>query len=411
MVTRSSRSRRVFQRRGQLEQEAGQWSADEGLDPGQLDTEQVELLPPGSVPNEFLAPENDPDGGRRDRRVDTDGYPIAPVVIDGEVTSEIPAITDDMDAESARTWLPPTPRWRPGPDGAPAEETERSGGTLDHPEPLYMESGREPEKEQSELPEPQRPEVYQPEPDQADTYQTEVLQEADLEPERPPGPDPGPADTAGPTPERSASPPRRRRRTSGITRPPIGGRAEWRRQIREIQRLRLITLGFITLVLLGALPGFLLIREFTRDPAYRALDALDLPEGATVEVTDEALGSRLCVGECRIRSRIYHSERDATTTAEAFTSALVEEGWERWEVTGCPPADIIGGFYTCWRLDEYTLDLWVYQPDCEASEPAPGPVNVSPSPTPSASPRACPAAVATIWVRNALDDERWNSGE
>src|SRR5690606_12491499 len=56
-----------------------------------------------------------------------------------------------------------------------------------------------------------------------------------------------------------------------------GGRLQARRQLRQVQRLRLLTLAFVTVVLLGALPGFFFIKHITRDPGFVAMDELELP--------------------------------------------------------------------------------------------------------------------------------------
>lgn len=170
-------------------------------------------------------------------------------------------------------------------------------------------------------------------------------------------------------------------------RPRLGGRSQLRAQLRQVQRLRLLTLAFVTLVLLGSLPGFFLIRYATQDPGFRAMDALELPGWAARDPVDQARGSRWCLRECRVRHRMWESERAPQPTVEAYQRALRGGGWKRWEVTRCPPWKVRGD-YTCWRRDAYTLDLWIRGPECRGDT------------------EQCPGAVVTVVIRNAGADAR-----
>ena len=162
-----------------------------------------------------------------------------------------------------------------------------------------------------------------------------------------------------------------------------------RAQLRHVERLRLLTLAFVTLVLLGSLPGFFLIRQVTRDPGFRAMDALELPAWATRSPVDQATGSRWCLPSCRVRHRVWESRRAPQPTVEAYQRALRREGWVRWEVPRCPPWKVRGD-YTCWHRDAYTLDLWVRGPECGSD----------------GDEERCPEAVVTVVIRNAGDDGR-----
>lgn len=170
-------------------------------------------------------------------------------------------------------------------------------------------------------------------------------------------------------------------------RPRLGGRSQLRAQLRQTQRLRLLTIAFVALVLLGSLPGFLLIRYATRDPGFRAMDALELPGWAARDPVDQARGSRWCLRECRVRHRMWESERAPQPTVEAYQRALRGGGWKRWEVSRCPPWKVRGD-YTCWRRDAYTLDLWIRGPECRGDT------------------EQCPGAVVTVVIRNAGADAR-----
>jgi hypothetical protein len=154
-----------------------------------------------------------------------------------------------------------------------------------------------------------------------------------------------------------------------------------------VQRLRLLTLAFVTLVLLGSLPGFFLIRYATQDPGFRAMDALELPGWAARDPVDQALGSRWCIRECRVRHRVWESGRAPQPTVEAYQRALRHDGWKHWEVSGCP-GQKVRGIYTCWRRDAYTLDLWIRSSDCRGDT------------------EGCPEAVVTMVIRNAGADAR-----
>lgn len=126
-----------------------------------------------------------------------------------------------------------------------------------------------------------------------------------------------------------------------------------------------MTLATVTVLLLGALPAFLLIREVTRDPVVRSLDQLAVPSWAARNPVDAGAGSRWCVGTCRVRWRTWESDRGIADTRKVYASALARQGWRPWRVSGCEP-EAVGEEHACYRRDEYTLDLLV-RPDCRAT--------------------------------------------
>jgi integrin beta 3 len=198
-----------------------------------------------------------------------------------------------------------------------------------------------------------------------------------------------------------------------------GARSELRKQMREHQRLRMWTMIAVVVTLLGAIPLYLMIQAATRDPVFNSLDALNLPSWATQQIDDQSDGSRWCIIECRYRERSAHSEKEFKETADVYESALVDAGWQKWTPELCPDESLKGkGVYTCWRRDEFTLDLWVRPPAC-ADNPyynrptiAPtegGAAGASPAPVdPSAA--TCTGSDVLVKVTNAIEDHRQVGG-
>jgi len=136
--------------------------------------------------------------------------------------------------------------------------------------------------------------------------------------------------------------------------------------------------------------------EATRDPVFAQLDTLKLPRWAAAHPRDDSAGSRWCIRQCRFRQRTWESERAADETSKAFQQALSATGWRPWKVVGCPQPEV-SGVETCWQRDEYVLDLWVYQPECEVKE------KPAEDPTASAPPQVeavCPATIVQLKVVN-----------
>jgi len=193
-------------------------------------------------------------------------------------------------------------------------------------------------------------------------------------------------------------------------------RSEIRRQFREQQRARATALAVVVLVLLGAPLVYFGILFTTRDPLVTAVEQLRVPEWAARSVEDRIIGgSRWCLYECRSRQRTAVSERETEETAAVYHEALQAAGWSRWEVEGCPQVQVDGD-YSCWRRDEYTLDLWVHPPEC-----AYDPRNLRPdigrdddsSSEPGASgtgSEECRGSIVEIKMQNRVSDERGTTG-
>lgn len=232
-----------------------------------------------------------------------------------------------------------------------------------------------------------------------------------------PRPHPTPTAANGPTPDSPAAPldgptapltprPRPRPRPTGArsavraTLRHLGDampRSERLKLAKNVHRLRMATLILVCLLLLGALPAVLAIRQATRDPVFAELDALAVPAWAAATHDDLASGSRWCLGHCRYRERTLQSTRLVAETNSAYQNALIKEGWKPWTLADCAEPSVVGE-YTCWQRDEYTLDLWVRPAPCDFSQPAP--------PQANGPDLRCANSLVTVKVRNRIDDPR-----
>ncbi|MCW2139323.1 hypothetical protein [Actinoplanes cyaneus] len=193
-----------------------------------------------------------------------------------------------------------------------------------------------------------------------------------------------------------------------------GGLAELRQKLRTQRRLRLITLSTLAAVVLLVLPAFFGLRAISSDPVFASLNALDVPAWADQKPDDKGSGSRWCFLECRFRERTADSQRPFKETTEAYTKALTEAGWTPWKVADCPesPVKAEEGTYTCFRRDEFTLDLAVGLPGCAVDQVAADALPAAGSEAAEAGatgPEQCDASqgsTVSIKVRAAIADER-----
>jgi hypothetical protein len=186
----------------------------------------------------------------------------------------------------------------------------------------------------------------------------------------------------------------------------------------ESRRLRLTALVGLVLVLLVALPLFLLIRDSAKDPVITNLNSLSLPGWAAVGHQDHTSGSRWCIQTCLWRERTWRSTKPTADTDKAYRSALSAAGWSPL-TTGCPAGNGTGT-YSCWQRDQDRLDLWTRDAVCGLAGVAPSPGASAPSaapsvpgpnelplPVPSASgpPPTCQGALVTAKVAPATDPQ------
>lgn len=178
--------------------------------------------------------------------------------------------------------------------------------------------------------------------------------------------------------------------------------------MRAKRRLRVITLISLSVFVLLLLPAIFGIRAASRDPVFTSLDALDLPAWSTTQVRDEDTGSRWCFIDCRFRERTAQSSKAYAETTKVYESALKTAGWTRWKVAGCPEQPLTDGTYTCWKRDEFTLDLWVGPPGCAVDQVAAQDPAVLPSSgvVPTTPAGKCVGSTVNIKVQNAITDLR-----
>lgn len=179
-------------------------------------------------------------------------------------------------------------------------------------------------------------------------------------------------------------------------------RAELRRHMKIQQQLKSITLTLVVLLMLAAYPIYLFTQSLAKDPIVNGLDGLNLPEWARYDAAwAPPQGSRWCIPTCLTRQVSWHSERDVTETQAAYAQALLDDGWRRYEGVCQRAAD--DSVITCWQKDEFVMMMHVREPFCE--EPAPRPTIPGATPTAEPTPTrpACPEALITMYVWNAVN--------
>jgi integrin beta 3 len=189
-----------------------------------------------------------------------------------------------------------------------------------------------------------------------------------------------------------------------------GAGVELRNKMRARRRLRVATLLSLAVVVLVVLPAVFGLVSANRDPVFSSLDALGVPSWASKQINDQVSGSRWCFLDCPFRERIAQSDQPFQPTTQAYTNALRKSGWQLWNVGECPDAPIPRDqvTYSCWRRDEFTLDLRVGPPECAVDQVAeqqdPGALPLSAEPrTPTGK---CAGSTVSIKVQNAIADTR-----
>ena len=146
-------------------------------------------------------------------------------------------------------------------------------------------------------------------------------------------------------------------------------RAEMKRQLRVAQQLKVVTLTIVAMLLLAAYPVYLFVRSGSQDPVFSDLDSLDLPELGRDDSRRRGTGQpvvhrrvpfpypHLEFAACAGRDRHARTGRPSRTRAGAPRAGT------------CPPA--VEGLASCWKRDEYVMDMWVRTPICDVPPPRP----------------------------------------
>jgi hypothetical protein len=180
--------------------------------------------------------------------------------------------------------------------------------------------------------------------------------------------------------------------------------------MRSRRRLRMITLVSLAAIVLVVLPLVFGLRSASRDPIFSSLDALKVPSWAATKVDDRSSGSRWCFMDCTFRERTADSAKPFKETTTAYDQALASAGWQSWKVSECPeqPVDPASSTYSCWKRDEFTLDLQVSLPDCAVDALVAQNPDAVPSSgvVPTTPPSKCVGSTVSIKVQNAITDTR-----
>jgi hypothetical protein len=161
----------------------------------------------------------------------------------------------------------------------------------------------------------------------------------------------------------------------------------------------------LVVVLIGAVPAFLLLAESSGNPDFTAINKLNVPSWAAAQPVDHTSGNRWCLSACLKSERTVGSTHSVAETAAAYTTALRAGGWTPAPATACPPA-AKGVAQSCWVLDRDQMNVLVTASACAAPPPpATEPGLVDPAtPSTRASPSAgCAPTMVSISVFDRID--------
>ena len=142
-------------------------------------------------------------------------------------------------------------------------------------------------------------------------------------------------------------------------------RAELIRQYRRLRRLRLATIGVVAAALVAMVGLGLGADRWTTDPGYRVLDELAVAPLIADSARDSAAGNRWCIGQCRVRERVWSAGATVADTEAAVTVALSARGW-RPSGRDCAP-DSPEVARICVQREEFLMDVWIGPADCDTS--------------------------------------------
>lgn len=140
----------------------------------------------------------------------------------------------------------------------------------------------------------------------------------------------------------------------------VGGRAgqvraELLRHYRRIRRLRRAMLGVVAFGLIAVATVAAAGDRLGHDPGFSVLDEVAVPVLDTESAHESVYGNRWCIGQCRVRERVWESTVPVPATRDAIVRTLDGRGWRT--AADCDVAD--GVERLCLRRDEFLLDIWI----------------------------------------------------
>jgi hypothetical protein len=196
-------------------------------------------------------------------------------------------------------------------------------------------------------------------------------------------------------------------RTKSEGRDPSGGReVRYANQVHtRTSRGMIIAVLAVVVVLIGAVPAFLLIAENSGNPDFAAIDKLNVPSWAVAQPVDHTSGNRWCLSACLKSERTVASTHSVAETATAYTTALRAGGWTPAPANACPPG-AKGVAQSCWVLDREQMNVLVTASACAGPPPPstePGLADPSTPSTRASPPAGCAPTMVSISVFDRID--------
>lgn len=174
---------------------------------------------------------------------------------------------------------------------------------------------------------------------------------------------------------------------------------------RRTSQGMIVAVFTIVIVLLGALPGYLLLAEHSSNRDFASIGALHLPSWATLSPVDHTSGNHWCVSACLKSDRTTASTHSVTDTATAYADALRAAGWTPAPRNACPPATD-GAKQSCWVLDREQINVLVSTASCAAPPPPttePGLTAPALPPTAPSPSSGCSPTTVTVSLFDRID--------
>jgi hypothetical protein len=196
---------------------------------------------------------------------------------------------------------------------------------------------------------------------------------------------------------------------SAEPRPAADGRAHAARYANQVHRpapqSMVIAVLAVVVLLIGAIPAYLILSASSSNPDLSRLDALSLPSWSTSHAVDQTSGNRFCLSSCMKSDRTTQSTRPVNETAAAYTSALRDAGWTPAPANACPPATK-GEAQSCWVLDRHQLNVLITRSACAGPSAPPTEPGLADPTGPSATmsvPSGCAPTTVNISIFDRID--------